>query len=82
MTVDTKWVVSLKPKEATVLGEGWQGAKGEGPLLGFSGNQGRSLRVGGDGGTEAGERHQRDLKAVLGIHPLPKRHGCEARKRG
>ena len=52
MTVDTKWVVSLKPKEATVLGEGWQGAKGEGPLLGFSGSQGRSPRVGGDGATE------------------------------
>ena len=26
MMIDTKWVVSLKSKEATVLGEGWQGA--------------------------------------------------------
>ena len=50
MMIDTKWVVSLKPKEVTVLGERWQGAKSEGPLLGFSGSQGRSPKVGGDGG--------------------------------
>ena len=79
MTIDTKWVVSLKPKEATVLGEGWQGATVR--LQWEPGQESKSGRWWGAVRQES-ERHQRDLKAVLGIHPMPKRSDCETGKRG